>query len=161
MDIEKNQIEKSSNQPNKETPKNPKLNDEQTHKKCSNIYSLFNEQKSAQKESFRKQTEILKEGLKKLKELQRVDTNDKEIMKNQEQTALEKPKKNQIYYEDQISHQLSSAAPEVTTIILTKTFKICLYKITNISEIKNKRVSPKRNRRRRKRNIFCCWQRRV
>lgn len=140
MDVEKNQKEiptqflnqvTSFNQPIKETPKK---NAEQTHGKC-------NEQKSEQRENFRKQTEILNEGLKKLKELQREDTNDKEIMKNHEQdnneshknqSALEKPKKHQIYYEDQISHQVSSAAPEVTTIILTITIKICFYKFTSV-----------------------------
>lgn len=91
MDVEKNQKEetvKTSNKPIKEAPKNPKINE-----KCSNAASSLGEQKSEKRETFKKQTENLKEGLMKLKELQREDTNDKQIMKNQEQdknqTALE------------------------------------------------------------------------
>lgn len=123
MDVEKNQKEiptqeetvKTSNKPIKEAPKNPKINE-----KCSNTASSLGEQKSEEKESFKKQTENLKEGLIKLKKLQREDTNVKEIMKNQEQDK----------------HQ--TALEEVITKILTITMQICLYKFSSIFRRKKK-----------------------
>lgn len=103
MDVEKNQ---------KATP-TQFLQQEETAKKINEKYSNTG-QKSEQRESFRKQTEVLKEGLKKLKELQKEETNDKEIIKNQEQEKNKSRKK-------QMALEVFSAVPEVTTIIITIT----------------------------------------